>query len=50
MNHLKNTGFGYFQHLIRSWKIAAVLLVHGVFPDCWPNKASQLLCDSNHKH
>lgn len=34
----------YWQHFKRAWTIAAVLLVHGVFPNIWKTKASDLLC------
>lgn len=44
MSHLSETGYGYFEHLLRSWKVAGVLLVHGLVPNIWKNKASDLLC------
>jgi len=44
MSHLNEVGYGYFQHLFRAWKIAFVLLVHGVFPEIWKTKASDMLC------
>jgi len=48
MSHLSETGYGYFQHLLRAWKIAGILIVHGLVPDVWKDKASKLLCsDSN---
>ena len=48
MTHLKDVNLTYFQHWKRAWTIAGVLLVHGLFPDIWKNKASNMLCD-NHK-
>lgn len=44
MSHLNEIGYGYFQHLYRAWKIAFILLVHGVLPNVWKTKASDLLC------
>lgn len=44
MSHLNDTDQNYFSHLFRAWKIAFVLLVHGVLPDVWKTKASDLLC------
>ena len=43
MDHLKETGKGYFEHLLGAWKVAAVLLVHGLLPNVWRNKASDML-------
>jgi hypothetical protein len=50
MAHLNNTGYGYFEHLLRAWKIAGVLLVHGVLPNIWEDKASNLLCEKQHEN
>lgn len=44
MSHLNETGQTYISHLLRAWKIAFVLLVHGVLPNVWKTKASDLLC------
>lgn len=44
MSHLHETHQNYIAHLFRAWKIAFILLVHGVFPDFWKTKASDLLC------
>ena len=44
MNHLLEVQMTYFQHLIRAYKIALVLLVHGLFPNIWKTKANELLC------
>jgi hypothetical protein len=43
MSHLTEVNKGYFEHLFRAWKIAIVLIVHGIFPDIWKTKASELL-------
>ena len=47
MLHLDEVKMNYFQHLKRSWTIAGVLLVHGLFPNVWKNKASNMLCQDN---
>jgi len=44
MSHLHETGQSYLTHLLRAWKIAFTLLVHGVFPNIWETKASDMLC------
>ena len=43
MNHLSETGKGYFEHLLGAWKLALVLLVHGLLPNVWRYKASDAL-------
>lgn len=43
MDHLKETGKGYFEHLLGAWKVAFILLVHGLLPNVWRYKASDLL-------
>lgn len=44
MSHLTETGYGYFEHLLRAWKIAGVLLVHGLVPNVWKDRASKMIC------
>jgi hypothetical protein len=44
MSHLYETDQSYIAHLFRAWKIAFVLLVHGVLPNVWKTKASDMLC------
>jgi len=44
MSHLSDTGYGYFEHLLRAWKIAGILLVHGMLPNVWKTKASEMIC------
>ena len=34
----------YFQHLCRAYKVAGILIVHGLFPNIWKTKASDNLC------
>jgi len=43
-SHLNEVGYGYFKHLYRAWRIAFILLVHGIFPNVWKTKASDELC------
>lgn len=43
MSHLKEVNMYYFQHLFRAYKIAFILMVHGLFPNVWKTKASELL-------
>ena len=42
-NHLKETNKGYFEHLLGAWKVAFILIVHGLLPNVWEDKASDLL-------
>lgn len=44
MKHLQETGYTYFQHMARAFSIATVLVVHGIFPFIWEDKASNMLC------
>ncbi len=43
INHLKESGKGYFEHLLGAWKVAFILLVHGLLPNVWKNKASDII-------
>ena len=43
-NHLKETNKGYFEHLLGAWKVAFILLVHGLLPNVWEDKASNIIC------
>ena len=49
MNHLTETGYSYFEHLRRAWKISFVCLVHGLLPNIWKHKASELLCEKQNE-
>ena len=44
MSHLNDTQMTYFQHLRRAYKIAFVLIVHGLFPNICKTKASEMMC------
>ena len=43
MSHLKDVNMSYFNHLLRAYKVAGILLVHGIFPNIWKTKASDIL-------
>lgn len=43
MSHLKEIDMTYFQHLLRAYKVAFILMVHGLFPNIWKTKASDIL-------
>lgn len=49
MTHLQETEMGYFAHLRRAWSIAFVLLIHGLFPNIWKHKASEMIGESHHE-
>jgi hypothetical protein len=44
MKHLDDIKMSYFQHLCRAYKVAFILMVHGLFPNIWETKASDNLC------
>lgn len=48
MSHLRDVEMTYFQHLRRALKVAAILVVHGVFPNIWKTKASDILNERHH--
>ena len=48
MSHLKEVKYSYWTHLRRAWTIAGVLIVHGLFPEMWKTRATELLCDPDH--
>ena len=43
-SHLQENNISYFRHLIRAWRWAFMLLVHGIFPDIWKTKVSDEIC------
>jgi len=45
MSHLSDVNRNYFQHLYHAWKVAFILLVHGLFPNIWETKASDILLE-----
>jgi hypothetical protein len=38
--HLKDINMSYIGHLLHAWKMAFILLVHGLFPWIWKTKVS----------
>lgn len=42
MDKIKN----YLKHLLKSWKVAGYLIVNGVFPNIWAEKAHAELGES----
>ena len=47
MTHLEEVRMSYMQHWARAWAIATVIIVHGVFPNIWKHKASDMLCKND---
>jgi len=45
MSHLTDVNKTYSRHLLHAWKIAAILIVHGIIPDIWKTKASDIIND-----
>ena len=43
MSHLHDVNMSYFQHWYRAWKVAFVLIVHGVCPNIWEHRATEIL-------
>ena len=43
MKHLKYVQEKYLDHLCFAWKVAGVLIVHGLLPEVWVNKASDMM-------
>ena len=43
MKHLEAIRETYLEHLWFAWKVAFVLIVHGLFPSVWPMKASDMM-------
>ena len=44
MSHLRDTGYNYFQHLVRAWRLSFILFIHGLFPNIWKTKVSDEIC------
>ena len=43
MKHLKYIQESYLDHLWFAWKVAGVLIVHGLLPEVWKFKASDMM-------
>jgi len=41
--HLVESGMDYFQHLLHTWKMIGILIVHGFFPWIWETKVSGII-------
>lgn len=46
MSHLEDVNMSYVKHFCRAYKVAFILIVHGIFPNIWKTKASDII---NHK-
>ena len=46
MKHLERVEMSYWQHLRHAWGTAFILLVHGLIPFVWEEKASDRLLSS----
>jgi len=44
-SHLRSTHMNYFQHLLHAWRMAGILIVHGLIPWVWETKVSQEILD-----
>lgn len=45
MKHLNDVNETYLEHLLFAWRVAFVLLVHGLCPFVWEDKASKMMED-----
>ena len=43
-SHLEEVNKSYFEHLLGAWKVAFILFVHGLLPNVWKRKASDIIC------
>jgi hypothetical protein len=43
MKHLKEVNETYLEHLVFAWSVAIVLIVHGLCPFVWEDKASNMI-------
>jgi hypothetical protein len=49
MGHLNEVNMGYLKHLLRAWRLAFILIIHGIFPNIWQHKASDELTGVSRK-
>ena len=42
-DHLKEENTTYFKHLRRAWSLSFICFVHGLFPNIWKHKASEII-------
>lgn len=45
MKHLEEIRMNYFQHMFHAWRMAFILIVHGIFPSIWTHKVSSEIID-----
>jgi len=43
--HLQEQQMSYWQHLMFAWRMALVLIVHGLVPSVWTTYVSDHICD-----
>jgi hypothetical protein len=44
MTHLSDNNIGYFKHLIRAWRWAGILIIHGLYPEIYKTTVSDEIC------
>lgn len=49
MTHLSDNNIGYFKHLYRAWRWAAILIVHGIYPEIYKTTVSDEICKTKGK-
>lgn len=49
MQHLKENGETYWEHLRFTWSVAFVMMVHGLMPSVWEYRASEMIALQEHK-
>ena len=47
--HLKDINMGYLTHLIHAWRMAFILIIHGLIPSIWETKVSDEMQDAHNK-
>jgi len=47
MKHLEENNKTYFEHLLHAWKVAGILIIHGLLPMVWTTKATDIMCSSD---
>lgn len=43
--HLKDINMSYTRHLLHAWRMAFILIVHGLLPNIWETKVSDEIID-----
>jgi len=47
--HLKEIQMGYLTHLLHAWRMAFILIIHGLIPSIWETKVSDEIIDNSNK-